>query len=93
MALISALRAALHSKDVSIEFGLNPVLYSTIQHYWKDSTREALVEELAKAAWDARRRGAQQVETVVKTLLSALPAAWKEERSNLERRILEQLGL
>ncbi|XP_034237446.1 uncharacterized protein LOC117642914 [Thrips palmi] len=91
VALMSGLRAALRSKDVTFEFGLNPMLYSTIQHYWKDSVRDALIEGIAAAASHATSDGAaQQLTEVVNSLLSALPAVWAQEKSNLAHRILEK---
>lgn len=89
--LVSALRDALHSKDVSIESELNPVLYETIQHYWKDSTRDVLIEHLAQAARYATHDGSLQMKTAVHSQLSALPATWNQEKSELARRVLEKL--
>lgn len=93
MTLISSLRAALHSKDVSIKFELNPVLYATIQQYWKDSTREELIERMALLASNQTRGGTQQIGNVVHSQLNALPAPWRDERPELSRRILEKFGL
>lgn len=80
---MTKLKNALDSKNVTMELGVNPMLYTSILSYWKDSKRNELIALMTERHPILTQKGfpvnPERRQAEEAAFLSALPSAWKDE--------------
>lgn len=87
-----ALQDALYSKNIYVDITGNAPLYGVVMTFWKDSTRDALINEMASRL-PPTQRTAQRMNLNINNLISSLPPVWKEDTCTLSAMLRDKLSV